>query len=160
MYVALRPLRCIRYLLDQRMTIWTESILFTKKEARRGTMKSFKLIVSVAGIAALIVGSLSAPSQTGQELTSSPTPVTSTKAPASASKAVSGVSSVSLAYSYETFEELEAASVLIAEISIKDVRLTDEENDATFYNATVTDLLKVPADQTDIVLMQVGVEEE
>lgn len=125
-------------------------------------MKSLKMMISVAGIAALIAGcSVESPmTSQGQVSPPAPEPVISKNAADPGSKAVLAGSSVSLAHSYETLEELEEASVLIAEVSIKDVLLTDKENDSSFYNATVTDVLKGTVEEKEIVLTQVGVEEE
>ncbi|WP_249717350.1 hypothetical protein [Paenibacillus sp. J45TS6] len=75
------------------------------------------------------------------------------------SQAVFGGSSGSLAYSYESLEELEAASDVIAEVKIKDIHSEDVEKDSTLYNATIIDLLKGNGEEKEIILKQVGVEE-
>ncbi|AJS59046.1 hypothetical protein [Paenibacillus sp. IHBB 10380] len=123
-------------------------------------MKSLKVIIGAVGGAALIAGCSATPSQIDQEEMSTPASgqVTGAKVDP-VSKAVTGGSSVSLAHSYKSLEELEAVSVLIAEVNIKDVHSTDPVNDATFYNATVTDVLK-GTEGKEIILTQVGIEEE
>ena len=75
------------------------------------------------------------------------------------SQAIYGGASGSLAYSYESLEELEAASVVIAEVEIKDIHSEDVEKDSTLYNAAIIDLLKGNGEEKGIILKQVGVEE-
>lgn len=75
------------------------------------------------------------------------------------SQAVFGGASGSLAYSYESLEELEAASDVIAEVKIIDIHSADVERDSTLYNAAIIDLLKGNGEEKEIILKQVGVEE-
>jgi hypothetical protein len=117
------------------------------------------MIGSIATVA-LLAGCSSAPFEVSRNGISSPaTEQVSTTRSDSNNQAVTGGTSVSLAYSYESLEELEAASVVIAEVKIKDVHSVDVENDSTFYNATITDPLKGNGKEKEIVLTQVGIEE-
>ena len=75
------------------------------------------------------------------------------------SQAIYGGASGSLAYAYESVEELEAASVVIAEVKIIDIHSEDVEKDSTLYNAAIIDLLKGNGEEKEIILKQVGVEE-
>ena len=71
-----------------------------------------------------------------------------------------GGSSISLAHSYETLQELEEGSVLIAELKINDIHSVDEKIDSTYYSATVIDVLKGKIDKDEIIVKQIGIELE
>jgi PBP1b-binding outer membrane lipoprotein LpoB len=123
-------------------------------------LKSVKIIVGSIAAVAVIAGCSATPSQVSQKTTAPAADQVSVTTSDPKSKAVTGGTSGSLAYSYDSIEELEAASVVIAEVKIKDVRSEDVEKDSTFYTATITDQLKGDGEQKEVVLTQVGVEEE
>ncbi|WP_191797403.1 hypothetical protein [Paenibacillus gallinarum] len=118
-----------------------------------------KVIVGSIATVVFLAGCSSAPSQLSREKTTSTTEQISVARSDPKSQSVSGGSSGSLAYSYESLEELEAASVVIAEVEIKDIHSEDVEKDSTLYNAAIIDLLKGNGEEKGIILKQVGVEE-
>ena len=74
---------------------------------------------------------------------------------------VSAVSSLSLAHSYNTLEELAYASALVAEVTIDDVIGTDTSKGATFYSATIGSVLKGSYKAGEkIIITQDGIEDE
>lgn len=123
-------------------------------------MKDVKVIAGSIVAVVFLAGCSSVPSELSKEKTASATEQRSVTRSDPNSQAASGGASGSLANSYESLEELEAASVVIAEVKIKDIHSEDVEKDSTFYNATITDLLKGNVEEKEIILKQVGVEEE
>lgn len=69
-------------------------------------------------------------------------------------------SSISLANSYDTLEDLTETSDLIAEVNINGVHSEREEQDSTLYNATLTDVLKGSPEEKEIIITQLGIKNE
>ncbi|WP_236570473.1 hypothetical protein [Paenibacillus sp. An7] len=118
-------------------------------------MKNVKVIVGSIVTVVFLAGCSSAPREKNVSATEQ---ISITRSDPN-SQAVFGGSSGSLAYSYESLEELEAASDVIAEVKIIDIHSEDAEKDSTLYNAAIIDLLKGNGEEKEIILKQVGVEE-
>ncbi|WIV20259.1 hypothetical protein QPK24_06070 [Paenibacillus polygoni] len=118
-------------------------------------MKNVKVIVGSIVTVVFLAGCSSAPREKNVSATEQ---ISITRTDPN-SQAVFGGASGSLAYSYESLEELEAASDVIAEVKIIDIHSADVERDSTLYNAAIIDLLKGNGEEKEIILKQVGVEE-
>ncbi|MEF3351819.1 hypothetical protein PV403_01390 [Paenibacillus sp. GYB006] len=118
-------------------------------------MKNVKVIVGSIATVVFLAGCSSPPREKNVSATEQ---ISITRSDPN-SQAIYGGASGSLAYSYESLEELEAASVVIAEVKIKDIHSEDVEKDSTLYNAAIIDLIKGNGEEKEIIIKQVGVEE-
>lgn len=67
--------------------------------------------------------------------------------------------SVSLAHSYDTYDQLVSASNLIGVVKILDINHVDTNEGATYYNAKVLDPFKTSNKKvTDIIVKQLGIQ--
>lgn len=123
-------------------------------------MKIIRMLVGVIGIAALVVGCSTEQPLTTQDANSIKNTVRPEDRDGNNNAPAKAISTLSLANSYETLDELAEVSKLISEVQIVGVHSTNKEKDTTFYNAILVDVLKGPSEEKNIVIAQIGIEEE